>query len=152
MMRKFCISVDFRIIYYFFCRKLVEDFLQTMFDTGADFTNSFRHLHEFQTKDEDTNKLVEILLTFCCGLDELKEFNKPKYPKEYILIYFFLLLEILFASQRCNSQKSIIFLSNLNLKLVLSSCADQILDLPVLKLYFWISQNTFFYHKNILNF
>ena len=58
-----------------------------MFDTGADYTNSFRHLHKLNVKneyvtDEDINNLVEILMSFCIGLDELKEFNKSKYPKE----------------------------------------------------------------------
>jgi hypothetical protein len=58
-----------------------------MFDTGADFTNSFRNLNklaqlEDKGNDEAINNLVETLLTSCIGLDELKEFNKPKYPKE----------------------------------------------------------------------
>ena len=54
-----------------------------MFDTGADFTNSFRNLNKLTSlKDNENENLVEILMSSCISLDELKEFNKPKYPKE----------------------------------------------------------------------
>ena len=53
-----------------------------MFDTGADFTNSFRHLHKLTDDEATINELVETLMSFCIGLDELREYNKPKFPKE----------------------------------------------------------------------
>lgn len=63
-----------------------------MFDTGADFTSCFRYLNKFQMNNDakkiddiKLDVLVDYLIPFCCSLDELKEHNKAKYPKECVL-------------------------------------------------------------------
>ncbi|KAJ8374107.1 hypothetical protein SKAU_G00046870 [Synaphobranchus kaupii] len=65
---------------------LVTDLLQTMHNTGADFTNTFRSLSQMscplgeETQEEEEAALgcsVDLLLEQCSSLEELKEANKP---------------------------------------------------------------------------
>ena len=68
-------------------RDLLNELLDTMFETRADFTNSFRKLSLLELNcrahiAEDIEKYLKIILPECCGLAELKAFFKPKFPKE----------------------------------------------------------------------
>ncbi|CAF0971086.1 unnamed protein product, partial [Brachionus calyciflorus] len=64
---------------------LFNEFFETMYETGADFTNSFRKLSLFDitdNKDEDIKKFMSIILEQCASVDEIRGFFKPKMPKE----------------------------------------------------------------------
>ena len=61
--------------------------MNTMYETGADFTNSFRSLNKINLNglddiDKDVNNYLEIILAECCSLDEYKKTFKPNFPKE----------------------------------------------------------------------
>ncbi|KAJ8245333.1 hypothetical protein GJAV_G00269660 [Gymnothorax javanicus] len=65
---------------------LVTELLQTMHNTGADFTNTFRSLRhvacpsgeEAQSNEEAAlGRFVDLLMEQCATLEELKESNKP---------------------------------------------------------------------------
>lgn len=65
---------------------LVTELLQTMHNTGADFTNTFRCLSQVpcpsgeETQEEEEEALghsVDLLMEQCSTLEELKEANKP---------------------------------------------------------------------------
>lgn len=67
--------------------KLIESFLTTMSETGADFTNSFRRLNKLQINGrekikQDISDYLNIILKECSSLDELKETVKPKFKPE----------------------------------------------------------------------
>ncbi|KAG1714364.1 Selenoprotein O [Nymphon striatum] len=62
--------------------ELLDKFLDTMHETHADFTNCFRSLSSISfTKETDFEteivKLVEVLMSHSCTVEELKEINKP---------------------------------------------------------------------------
>ena len=59
-----------------------------MYETGSDFTNSFRKLSELSLNgkekiEEDVNEYLNVILKQCCSITEMKTFHKPKFPKEY---------------------------------------------------------------------
>ncbi|OQV22044.1 Selenoprotein O [Hypsibius exemplaris] len=57
--------------------KLFEDFLDTMYQTGADFTNSFRCLSRFQS-EFDLDSVCDYLLEQCCSAREYKAAFRPQ--------------------------------------------------------------------------
>ncbi|XP_038046390.1 protein adenylyltransferase SelO, mitochondrial-like [Patiria miniata] len=64
-------------------KELVQSFLDTMYQTQSDFTNSFRCLSRFRLPgckdaDDDDDAVVEYLLTQCSTADELKKSMKPR--------------------------------------------------------------------------
>ncbi len=66
---------------------MIEDFFVVMYETGADFTNSFRKLSELKftgkvNLEKDLNEFFEIISNELRPLDETKNFYKPKFPKE----------------------------------------------------------------------
>ena len=68
-----------------------------MYETGCDFTNSFRKLSFLSLNGEnqiekDISDYIDIILKECRPLDEMKNFFKPKFPKEYIFFIFFYLM------------------------------------------------------------
>ena len=67
----------------------------TLYETGSDFTNSFRKLSELKTSgreniDQDISSYLKIILLECSSLNEFKQNLKPKFPLEfvYLLIFF----------------------------------------------------------------
>ncbi|KAK5867722.1 hypothetical protein PBY51_012187 [Eleginops maclovinus] len=64
---------------------LITELLQTMHNTGADFTNTFRSLSQIscpsegegEEEEELVRKATELLLQQCASLEELKAANKP---------------------------------------------------------------------------
>lgn len=59
-----------------------------MYETGSDFTNSFRKLSELQTNgreniDKDISDYLQIILQECCPCNEFKQNLRPKFPLEY---------------------------------------------------------------------
>ncbi|XP_072290564.1 selenoprotein O1 isoform X2 [Eucyclogobius newberryi] len=62
---------------------LITEFLQTMHNTGADFTNTFRCLSQilYPTKGENEEDVIrqaaQLLLEQCASLEELKAASKP---------------------------------------------------------------------------
>jgi hypothetical protein len=61
-----------------------------MYETGADFTNSFRRLSELRLTgpeniERDVAEFLPILERECSPLDEYKSTFKPKLPREYVL-------------------------------------------------------------------
>lgn len=66
---------------------MIEDFFNTMYETGADFTNSFRKLSLINAKDKnnidkDINDFLKIITEECSCVDEFREIFKPKFPVE----------------------------------------------------------------------
>lgn len=57
-----------------------------MYETGADFTNTFRKLNlvKFSTEqtDIDNTEFLNIIIKECASVDDMKSFFKPKMPKE----------------------------------------------------------------------
>ena len=68
--------------------KLIEELFEVMYETGADFTGSFRKLSQLRFSGEDrieqdVAELVKALSVECCSsVDEYKSFFKPKLPKD----------------------------------------------------------------------
>jgi serine/tyrosine/threonine adenylyltransferase len=67
--------------------KMFNEFLGVMYETGADFTNSFRKLSQLTLSgkdkiDNDLENYLSIILNECCSVDELKTFYKPKFDGE----------------------------------------------------------------------
>ena len=58
-------------------RKLFQDFLDTMHQTGADFTNSFRALSRFHS-ESDLEAVCDRLLEQCCSAREYKAAFAPQ--------------------------------------------------------------------------
>uniref|UniRef100_A0A8C5N988 Selenoprotein O n=2 Tax=Gouania willdenowi TaxID=441366 RepID=A0A8C5N988_GOUWI len=72
---------------------LITELLQTMHNTGADFTNTFRNLSQIscptdgQSEDEEVKKATDLLLQQCASLEELKAANKPSMdPRELAML------------------------------------------------------------------
>lgn len=74
---------------------LITELLQTMHNTGADFTNTFRSLSQIScpsegegAEEEDpVKKATELLLQQCASLEELKAANKPTMdPRELAML------------------------------------------------------------------
>uniref|UniRef100_A0A1A8P1C5 Selenoprotein O n=1 Tax=Nothobranchius rachovii TaxID=451742 RepID=A0A1A8P1C5_9TELE len=73
---------------------LITELLQTMHNTGADFTNTFRSLSliccptEAETGgEEDLKRTADLLLHQCASLEELKAANKPTMdPRELAML------------------------------------------------------------------
>ncbi|KAM4618812.1 selenoprotein O1 [Polymixia lowei] len=74
---------------------LITDLLQTMHNTGADFTNSFRSLSQIpcpaEGEGEEEEEIVKhataLLLEQCASLEELKAANKPTMdPRELAML------------------------------------------------------------------
>uniref|UniRef100_A0A1A8J4X1 Selenoprotein O n=2 Tax=Nothobranchius kuhntae TaxID=321403 RepID=A0A1A8J4X1_NOTKU len=73
---------------------LITELLQTMHNTGADFTNTFRSLSliccltEAETEgEEDLRRTADLLLHQCASLEELKAANKPTMdPRELAML------------------------------------------------------------------
>ncbi|XP_067090912.1 selenoprotein O1 isoform X2 [Osmerus mordax] len=73
---------------------LVTDLLQTMQNTGADFTNTFRSLSQISCPAEGEDgeeglvrQATELLLQQCTSLEELKAANKPSMdPRELAML------------------------------------------------------------------
>ena len=68
-------------------RKLFDDFFSAMYESGADFTNSFRKLSELNTSgrhsiDDDIKIYLKVILKQCNSIAEMKSFCKPMFPKE----------------------------------------------------------------------
>lgn len=74
---------------------LITELLQTMHNTGADFTNTFRSLSQISCPTEGENegdvelvkKATDLLLEQCASLEELKAANKPTMdPRELAML------------------------------------------------------------------
>lgn len=72
---------------------LITDLLQTMHNTGADFTNTFRCLSQISSTIEGENEEdilrqgTHLLLAQCASLEELKAANKPTMdPRELAML------------------------------------------------------------------
>ncbi|KAF1387095.1 hypothetical protein PFLUV_G00101710 [Perca fluviatilis] len=74
---------------------LITELLQTMHNTGADFTNTFRSLSQIscptegQSEEEDelVKKATDLLLEQCASSEELKAANKPTMdPRELAML------------------------------------------------------------------
>lgn len=72
---------------------LITELLQTMHNTGADFTNTFRSLSQISFPSEGENEedvlkqATQLLLEQCASLDELKAANKPTMdPRELAML------------------------------------------------------------------
>ncbi|CAJ1057127.1 selenoprotein O1 [Xyrichtys novacula] len=74
---------------------LITELLQTMHNTGADFTNTFRSLSQISyptegdgdEEEEVLKKATELLLQQCASLEELKAANKPSMdPRELAML------------------------------------------------------------------
>lgn len=65
---------------------LIEHFMSTMYETGADFTNSFRHLSLLSVNkdnfENDISDFLKIIIQECSLLNEYREIFKPKFPEE----------------------------------------------------------------------
>ena len=58
-----------------------------MYETGADFTNSFRKLSQLKLTgaekvDDDIKQYLQDFLTECSSVDEFIALNRPKMPRE----------------------------------------------------------------------
>lgn len=72
---------------------LITELLQTMHNTGADFTNTFRSLSQIscpgegETEEDVVRKASDLLLEQCASLEELKAANKPSMdPRELAML------------------------------------------------------------------
>ncbi|KAI3370800.1 hypothetical protein L3Q82_007336 [Scortum barcoo] len=72
---------------------LITELLQTMHNTGADFTNTFRSLSQIscptegESEEEEVKKASDLLLEQCASLEELKAANKPTMdPRELAML------------------------------------------------------------------
>lgn len=74
---------------------LITELLQTMHNTGADFTNTFRSLSQIscptegqsEAGEELVKKATDLLLEQCASLEELKAANKPSMdPRELAML------------------------------------------------------------------
>uniref|UniRef100_A0A3B4AR62 Selenoprotein O n=1 Tax=Periophthalmus magnuspinnatus TaxID=409849 RepID=A0A3B4AR62_9GOBI len=72
---------------------LITELLQTMHNTGADFTNTFRSLSQISCPTEGENEVdvvrqaTQLLLEQCASLEELKAANKPTMdPRELAML------------------------------------------------------------------
>lgn len=73
---------------------LITELLQTMHNTGADFTNTFRSLSQISCPvegetegEEDLRATTGLLLEQCASLEELKAANKPSMdPRELAML------------------------------------------------------------------
>ncbi|XP_061826085.1 selenoprotein O1 isoform X2 [Nerophis lumbriciformis] len=74
---------------------LITELMQTMHNTGADFTNTFRSLsqiscpteRESDTEEDLVKEVEKLLLEHCASLDELKAANKPTMdPRELAML------------------------------------------------------------------
>uniref|UniRef100_A0A667Y6L1 Selenoprotein O n=1 Tax=Myripristis murdjan TaxID=586833 RepID=A0A667Y6L1_9TELE len=74
---------------------LITELLQTMHNTGADFTNTFRSLSQIPCPTEEESEgeegiikqATELLLEQCASLEELKAANKPTMdPRELAML------------------------------------------------------------------
>ncbi|KAA8590637.1 hypothetical protein FQN60_014571 [Etheostoma spectabile] len=74
---------------------LITELLQTMHNTGADFTNTFRSLSQIscptegqsEGEDELVKKATDLLLEQCASSEELKAANKPTMdPRELAML------------------------------------------------------------------
>lgn len=72
---------------------LITELLQTMHNTGADFTNTFRCLSQisFPTEGENEEEVLsrgaQLLVEQCASIDELKAANKPTMdPRELAML------------------------------------------------------------------
>lgn len=68
-------------------RDLVKKFLFAMHETGADFTNCFRCLNTIELvgksgAEDEKEKLVSALVSYCCSIEELAELSKPRFSYE----------------------------------------------------------------------
>jgi uncharacterized protein YdiU (UPF0061 family) len=65
---------------------LVEELFDVMYETGADFTNTFRRLAELRFNgvneiDRDVEDFLAVIELECSPIDEFKRFFKPRLPK-----------------------------------------------------------------------
>ncbi|XP_054633781.1 selenoprotein O1 isoform X2 [Dunckerocampus dactyliophorus] len=74
---------------------LITELMQTMHNTGADFTNTFRSLSQISwpteagsdTEEDLVKKAAKLLLEQCASLEELKAANKPTMdPRELAML------------------------------------------------------------------
>lgn len=72
---------------------LITELLQTMHNTGADFTNTFRCLSQISCPNEGDNEedvlrqATQLMLEQCASLEELKAANKPTMdPRELAML------------------------------------------------------------------
>ncbi|KAM4573370.1 selenoprotein O1 [Odontesthes bonariensis] len=74
---------------------LITELMQTMHNTGADFTNTFRSLSqiscpsegETEGEEEPVKKATDLLLEQCASLEELKAANQPTMdPRELAML------------------------------------------------------------------
>lgn len=70
-------------------RNLVESFLSTLHETGADFTNCFRHLSELPLPSaenfaEEKLKVLKYLQSQSSSLEELMKANQPRMDRRYV--------------------------------------------------------------------
>ena len=82
-------SIFFSFSMFPFHRELVDLFLKTMEQTGADFTNSFRCLSRLPlpSSPDFTEKLATVknyLLSQCCTAGDLKKANSPRIDPRFV--------------------------------------------------------------------
>ncbi|KAF5897516.1 selenoprotein O [Clarias magur] len=72
---------------------LITNLMQTMHNTGADFTNTFRCLSQIpcpaegETAEDRVKQATELLLQQCASLEELKDASKPSMdPREFSML------------------------------------------------------------------
>ncbi|KAM9377891.1 selenoprotein O1 [Pholidichthys leucotaenia] len=72
---------------------LITELLQTMHDTGADFTNTFRSLSQIscpmqgETEEDHVKKATDFLMEQCASFEELKAANQPTMdPRELAML------------------------------------------------------------------
>ena len=73
---------------------MIQDFFNTIYATGSDFTNSFRLLSSLKLPplndklniDSAISDYLKLIIQQCCPFEEYKQSLKPKFPPEYIFI------------------------------------------------------------------
>ena len=64
-----------------------------MYETGADFSNSFRRLARLHTA-ADVGDWLSLIQKECSSVSEMKALYKPKIPKEYQFLFLALSLAV----------------------------------------------------------
>ena len=68
-------------------RELFREFFDVMYQTGADFTNSFRKLSQLELNgpdciENDIKQYLSNAQSDWCTIDEFQAFNRPRMNKE----------------------------------------------------------------------
>jgi len=74
---------------FFCCSELVDSLLDTMQQTGADFTNTFRGLSQLQMSTNLSESLADVksyVMQQCSTLEELHNAHAPRMDPQWVLI------------------------------------------------------------------